>query len=318
MDQTILVTGAAGFAGSHLLDLLEQGPAPVVAWRRPGEALPAGRTGDELRWMSVELLDRRAVAAAVGDVRPSAVYHCAGAAHVGQSWDRTCDTLAINVLATFHLLDALRAHAVLARVLIPGSALVYKPSGATLDEGGTVGPSSPYGLSKLAQEMVGLRMAREDGLPVIVTRSFNHIGPRQHPSFFAASFARQVARIEAGLAEPVIRVGNLEARRDLTDVRDTVRAYRALVQCGRPGEVYNVCSGRAHRIGDILELLLAQARVPIRVAVDPALYRPNDTPIVVGSFRRLREELGWSPEIPIERSVGDLLRYWRDVTAASG
>jgi GDP-4-dehydro-6-deoxy-D-mannose reductase len=318
VDQTILVTGAAGFAGSHLLDLLERGPVPVVAWRRPGEALPVGRTGTELRWMSVELLDRDVVAAAIADVRPTAVYHCAGAAHVGQSWDRTYDTLAVNVLATYHLLAALRFNSPSARVLIPGSALVYRPSSAAIDEDGAIGPASPYGLSKLAQELVGLRMAREDGLPVVVTRSFNHLGPRQHPSFFAASFARQIARIEAGLAEPVMRVGNLEARRDFTDVRDTVRAYHALIERGRPGEVYNVCSGRAYRISEILDLLFALTRVPISVAVDPALFRPNDTPIVLGSFRRLHDELGWAPEIPIERTMEDLLRFWREATTTAG
>lgn len=318
MDQTILVTGAAGFAGSHLLDLLDQGPVPLVAWRRPGEPFPAGRTGDELRWMSIELLDRDAVADAVADVRPTAVYHCAGAAHVGQSWDRTYDTLATNLLGTYHLLRALRVNGLTARVLIPGSALVYKPSDSAITEDDPIGPASPYGLSKLAQEMIGLRMAREEGLPVVVTRSFNHVGPRQHPSFFAASFARQVARIEAGLAEPVMTVGNLETRRDLTDVRDTVRAYGALIERGRPGEVYNVCSGHAYRIREILDLLLARTRAPITINVDPALYRPNDTPVVLGSYRRLHDELGWAPEIPVERTVDDLLRYWRDVSVEAG
>jgi GDP-4-dehydro-6-deoxy-D-mannose reductase len=315
VEQTILVTGAAGFAGSHLLDLLERGAAPVVAWRRPGEPFPAGRTGDELTWMSVELLDRAAVAAAIAEVRPATVYHCAGAAHVGQSWERTRETLAVNLLATCHLLDALRLGGPPARVLIPGSALIYRMSDAAIDESGPIAPASPYALSKLAQEMAGLRAAREDGLPVVVTRSFNHVGPRQHPSFFASSFARQIARIEAGLAEPVMKVGNLDARRDLTDVRDTVRAYRVLVERGRPGEVYNVCSGRAYRIREILDVLLARARVPIDVAIDPVLYRPNDMPVVLGSYRRLRDELGWAPEIPIERTLDDLLGYWRAAVA---
>jgi len=311
VDQTILVTGAAGFAGSHLLDLLGRQPAPVVAWRRPEDPLPPGRTGAGPAWMILDMLDREAVVAAVADVAPAAVYHCAGAAHVGQSWDRTYDTLAVNLLATCHLLDALRLAGLRARVLIPGSALVYAMSDSAVDEGGRIAPASPYALSKLAQEMAGLRMAREEGLPVVVTRSFNHIGPRQHPSFFASSFARQIARIEAGLAPPTLKVGNLEARRDLTDVRDTVRAYRALVEGGRTGEVYNVCSGRAYRIQEILDWLLARARVPIAVSVDPALYRPNDMPVMLGSFRRLRDELGWAPEIPIEETLDDLLDYWR-------
>ena len=316
MDHTILVTGAAGFAGSHLLDLLEGGPARLVPWRRPAEPFPPGRTGDDLPWMSVELLDRDAVAAAVAEVRPDAVFHLAGAAHVGHAWDRTRDTLAANVLATHHLLVALRRAGLRPRVLITGSALVYRPSATALHEDDPLGPSSPYGVSKLAQELLGRRAAGDEGLPVIVTRPFNHVGPRQHPSFFTSSFARQIALIETGGAGAEMTVGNLEARRDLTDVRDTVRAYRALIERGRPGEVYNVCSGRAYRVGDILDRLLAKARVPISVRSDAALHRPNDTPLVAGSWQRIHRETGWEPVIPIERTLDDLLAYWRAAIAA--
>ncbi len=316
MNDTILVTGAAGFAGSHLLDLLGRERAPVVAWRRPGEPFPPGRTGNELPWMSVELLDRDAVVAAVARVRPAVVYHLAGAAHVGRSWERIHDTLAVNVLATHFLLEAIRQAGLHPRVLITGSAFVYRPAEEAFHEDSPLGPSSPYGLSKLAQETLGLRAAADDHLAVIVTRSFNHVGPRQQPSFFTSSFARQIAEAEAGRIEPEMTVGNLAARRDLTDVRDTVRAYRALVGRGRPGEVYNVCSGQAYRVGDILDRLLARSRVPIRVRRDAALYRPNDTPLVAGSWRRLHDDTGWAPEIPIDRTLDDLLDYWRAAIAA--
>ena len=253
VDRPVLVTGAAGFVGGHLLDLIEPSTPAIVAWRRPGEALPPAPTGRRCRWMDVELLDREAVRAAIDEIRPAAVYHLAGAAHAGSSWDRVALTLEVNVLGTHNLLSALARHPSGCRVLVPGSALVYAAQDRALTESDPILPGRPYGLSKLAQEMLALRAGREGGLGVIVTRSFNHIGPRQDASFFASSFARQIARIERGLDEPVMRVGNLDARRDLTDVRDTVAAYRALVETGRAGTVFNVCSGRAYRVQEILD-----------------------------------------------------------------
>jgi len=164
--------------------------------------------------------------------------------------------------------------------------------------------------------MTGAHAVLEQGLPVVLTRSFNHIGPRQAPSFFASSVARQIARVEHGLAEPVLEVGNLEGRRDLTDVRDTVQAYQAIAERGVPGRVYNVCSGQAYRIGDILDALLSRASTPIAVRPDPARYRPHDAPLVVGDRSRLTDELGWTPRIPIEQTLTDLLDHWRRVVGA--
>jgi GDP-4-dehydro-6-deoxy-D-mannose reductase len=307
----VLVTGAAGFAGSHLLDQLEQTTAEVVAWRRPEDRLPAGRTGQELRWMALDMLDRDAVRAAIADVCPTVIYHCAGAAHVGASWTRSRETLAINALGTHHLIDAVRRARLSPRILVPGSAMIYRDLDRAIREDDPLGPQSPYGISKLAQEMLGARAVAEDGIDVLLTRSFNHVGPRQDPAFFAAGFARQIATIEAGLAEPVIAVGNLSARRDLTDVRDTVRAYRVLVERGRPGVFYNVCSGEARAIADVLALMLSAATVSIQVHVDPARYRPHDAPLVLGDPTRIRTETGWAPEIPLEQSIRDLLDFSR-------
>jgi GDP-4-dehydro-6-deoxy-D-mannose reductase len=166
--------------------------------------------------------------------------------------------------------------------------------------------------------MTGAHAALEQGLPVVLTRSFNHIGPRQDASFFASSVARQVARIEHGLAEPVLETGNLEGRRDLTDVRDTVRAYQAIAERGVPGRIYNVCSGQAHRIGDVLDALLSRSSVAIAVRRDPARYRPHDAPLVLGDRSRLTSELGWVPRIPIEQTLSDLLEHWRKVVRAGG
>jgi GDP-4-dehydro-6-deoxy-D-mannose reductase len=249
------------------------------------------------------------VRSAIARLRPSTVYHCAGAAHVGRAWERTEATFAINVRGTHNLLDALRRADIECRVLIPSSALVYQPVDRALREDDPLVPGSPYGLSKLAQEM----LASDAGprLHVMVARAFNHIGPRQSPMFAASAFAQRIADIERGRSEPTVSVGNLDARRDLTDVRDTVRAYRLILERADAGEVFNVCSGVAIAIRDLLDILIARARVPVRVEVDPARYRPNDTPELLGDARRIRERLGWAPRIHIDRTIDDLLEYWR-------
>jgi GDP-4-dehydro-6-deoxy-D-mannose reductase len=195
-------------------------------------------------------------------------------------------------------------------VLIPGSALVYASADEALTEAHALKPGSPYGLSKLAQEMLACHS--HGATTVTVARAFNHFGPRQDPYFAASGFARRIADIERGRWPAEIAVGNLDARRDLTDVRDTVRAYTLIAERGQPGRPYNVCSGRAITIRALLDLLLAHARVPVAVKVDPARLRPNDTPLLLGDPTRLREELGWQPEIAIEQTIDDLLEYWRD------
>ena len=306
MPSPTLVTGAAGFAGSHLLELLQSDAPPIVAWHRPGGTPPhlGGVT-----WEAVDLLDAEAVHASIGRLRPALVYHCAGAAHVGRSFDNTVSTLAINVRATHYLLDALERASVPARVLIPSSATIYAQANRALVEDDPLLPSSPYGLSKLAQELLGTRAG--DGVRVGIARAFNHVGPRQDPLFAASGFARRIADIEQGRWEPEISVGNLDAQRDLMDVRDTVRAYKLILERGEPGRPYNVCTGRAVVIRDLLDMMIARAKVRVRVTVDPKRYRPNDTPLLLGDPTRLQSELGWKPEIPLERTIDDLLTYWR-------
>jgi GDP-4-dehydro-6-deoxy-D-mannose reductase len=302
-----LVTGAAGFAGSHLVEhLLERGDE-VAAWSNPsGRAAPHG--DERVRWQAVDLLDRETVRREIESLRPAAVYHLAGLADVHASWTKPERALRVNALGTSHLLDAVAGAGLECPVLVTGSALVYQQSLEAISEDSAIGPSSPYGLSKLAQEM----LTASASLPrVLIARPFNHAGPQQSDAYVTSSFARQIADAEAGRREPVLRVGNLESRRDITDVRDTVRAYRAMMERGAARRPYNVCSGTAYLIRDLLESLLALARVSMRVETDPARMRPSDNPVVLGDNSRIRNEVGWTPEIGIEQTLTDLLAYWR-------
>ena len=306
-----LVTGATGFAGGHLLDHLLEDEPTVAAWAHVRGRETHLATDARVLWNSVDLLDRDAVARALVDLQPSAVYHCAGIAHVGESWSKPLIALSVNVLGTHHLLEGVRHAGLDCPVLVIGSALVYRPSMNVLREEDPIGPSDPYGVSKLAQEMLA---ARAGDAAIFIVRPFNHAGPRQSSAFVTSSFARQIAEIEAGTREPVIRVGNLDSKRDITDVRDTVRAYRLVVQHGRPGRPYNVCSGQAYRVRDLLDVLTGRSATPIRVEIDPARLRPSDNPIIAGDRSRIMAETGWQPRIPIDRTLEDLLHYWRRQT----
>ena len=311
MDHTsTLITGAAGFAGRHLLAHLQAAghPGRLVAWSR--QHAPTDR-GDHVEWQQVDVTVRDDVANRIKDMRPDAVFHLAGSPHVGQSWRDAWEPLKTNVIGTHCLLDAIRVHQQRCRVLVVTSAMIYKPSGEPLDEDAPVGPASPYGFSKLAQDQLALNAALEDHLDVVVARPFNHVGPGQDPSFVLSSFAKQIALIEAGLSPPEIHVGNLDAERDVTDVRDVVDAYVRLLAAGTAGRAYNICSGRTHRVGDLLDRLLAMSRVPVTRIIDPARLRPNDMPRLVGKSERLQSELGWKPERDIDATLSDTLEYWR-------
>ncbi len=307
------MTGATGFAGSHLVDSLVADGMAVAAWSNPG-GRPLPTTADaRVAWRGVDLLDAPAVARALAELRPAVVYHCAGVPHVAESWANPSHALQVNVLGTHHLLEGLRTSGHACPVLIACSALVYRNSTSAHREDDPIGPSTPYAVSKLAQEMLGARAA---DLPAYLARPFNHAGPRQSHDFVTSSFAKQIAEIEAGLAAPVLRVGNLSSRRDITDVRDTVRAYRLIVERGRPRRPYNVCAGRAYAIGDLLTILVEMSPSRVRLEEDPARMRPSDTPVLLGDRSRIGAEAGWEPEIPIERTLADLLEYWRRATAA--
>jgi GDP-4-dehydro-6-deoxy-D-mannose reductase len=307
-----LITGATGFAGGHLLDRLAE-RAEIVAWHRPGS--PARRHGRHLTWRPVDLLDRAAVSHAIEDVRPSRIYHVAGAPRVDTTPDGIVPQLRTNVMGTHHLLEAVRRLDRPCRVLVVSSGLVYQPGDRPLAEDAPCIPANPYGVSKLAQDQRSLNAWKDDGIDVVVARPFTHIGPRQDPSFSISSFARQIALIEGGRARSPIQVGNLNPRRDLTDVRDVVAAYELLMDKGAPGRPYNICSGVPLRIGDVLEQLIALSKVPVEVVVDPDRLRAADPAALIGDPSRIRSEIGWRPGMALARTLRDTINWWRQEAA---
>ena len=304
----VLVTGAGGFAGSHLVEQLA-GSADLVGWSR---SEPPQDVAHLARWQRVDILDREQVDAAIRDLRPDWIFHCAGLPNVAASWSDTAAPLAVNVLGTQRVIDAAARLGRPCRILVTGSAQVYATSVDPIDEDHALAPASPYALSKLAQEQLALR-STGGGVAVFVTRSFNHTGPRQKPDFLAPSVARQIALIERGAQEPVIKVGNLEPQRDILDVRDAVRAYVAIVMKARPGAVYNVASGVGRPVQAVVDALVSRARVPIRIEQDPSRFRPSDIPVLIGNPSRLTGATGWRPEISFDQMVDDLLTHWRGV-----
>ena len=305
-DSVVLVTGAGGFAGGHLIELLA-GSADLVGWSR---TQPPPEIAALAKWQRVDILDREQVTDTIAMLRPDSIFHCAGLPHVAESWADTAAPLATNVLGTHRLIEAVERVGARCRIVVTGSAQVYAPSNEPIAEDDRIAPSSPYALSKLAQEQLALR-SNSDTVAIIVTRPFNHTGPRQKPSFLAPSVARQIVMIERGLLEPVLKVGNLEPSRDIMDVRDAVRAYAALMKTGTPGTIYNVASGVARPVRSIVEALVSRARVPVRIEQDPSRIRPSDVPVLAGNPRRLKQSTGWSPQVSFEKMVDDLLEYWR-------
>jgi GDP-4-dehydro-6-deoxy-D-mannose reductase len=308
MAHSILVTGATGFVGSHLLDRLAD-HTELAGWYRPD-----GRQPDRSRaiqWHPVDVLDAAAVRDSIDQVSPTRIYHLAGAPLVGASAATVVPQLRANALGTHHVLEAVRRLGLTCRVLVVSSAQIYQAGDEAISETAPLVPTSPYGLSKLAADQIALRAAEEDALDVVVARPFNHAGPRQGPDFVVSSFARQIALIEAGKLPPVIHVGNLSARRDLTDVRDVVDAYLRMMDSGQRGRPYNICSGRAWRVSDLLDELRHLSSVEVNVEVDQSLLRPIDAPVLQGDAARARAELGWTPRIPVERLLRDTLDWWR-------
>ena len=290
-----LVTGGKGFVGSWL-----------------GAHLRA--CGDEVCVIDheVDVTDAGAVRAAVLDAAPDAIYHLAALTHVGRSWDEPAAVLQVNAVGTLHVLEAARAADPSPRVLLVSSAEVYgvvAPGDLPVTEAAPLAPVTPYAASKVAAEYLGVQAHLAHGLAVVRVRPFNHVGPGQASGFVVPSLAERIVEARRSGTRQM-GVGNLSAERDLTDVRDVVRAYRLLVERGVPGEAYNVCTGRARSIRSLAERMLELAGADLELVTDPALVRPVDVPVVCGDPTKLHSVTGWSPAIDLDQTLRDVLEEW--------
>jgi GDP-4-dehydro-6-deoxy-D-mannose reductase len=308
-----LITGITGFAGGHLAEiLLERGHQVFGVARDEGAGLQYLNPG--ISPVIADLQHPAIIEQLLNEVQPDALYHLAGQAFVPTSWSDPWDTLANNIRPQLNILQAMVNQKSSARLLIVASNQVYghvETSQMPVDEETPLRPDNPYGVSKVAQDILGLQYHLSHGLDIIRVRPFNHIGPRQSPVFVASSFARQIAWIEAGLSEPVIKVGNLEARRDFTDVIDVMQAYALLVEQGQAGEAYNIGTGQAYSIQYLLDTLLGYTNLSIKIEQEPDRMRPSDISIIYADNSKLRATTGWEPTISFENSLRRVLDYWR-------
>ncbi len=319
----VLITGITGFAGSHLAEyILAHHPDVEVygtyRWRSRMDNIR--HLLDRIRLIECDLTDAAAVYWTLRDVRPDWIFHLAAQSFVPTSWKLPAETFAVNVTAQIHIFEACRALNLNPRIQIAGSSEEYgmvHPDEVPIRETNPLRPLSPYAVSKVAQDLLGYQYHMSYRMHIIRTRGFNHTGPRRGEVFVISNFAKQIAEIEAGLRPPVIHVGNLDAIRDFTDVRDMVRGYWLALANGEPGEVYNIASGVGRKIRDVLDALLRMANRPIDVQVDPSRLRPSDVPILIGDASKFRAITGWQPEIPFERTLEDTLNYWRERVRAS-
>jgi GDP-4-dehydro-6-deoxy-D-mannose reductase len=312
-----LITGITGFAGSHLADyLLAEHPDVEVhgtyRWRSRTENI--AHLGDRIHLVEADLRDYTSMRAALDEVRPDYVFHLAAQSFVPSSWRSPAETLSTNIGGQTHLFEAVRSLGLDPIIQIACSSEEYglvRPDETPIREDNPLRPLSPYAVSKVGQDFLAYQYHQSYGLKAVRTRGFNHTGPRRGDVFVTSNFAKQLAGIEAGLREPKIRVGNLDAVRDFTDVRDMVRAYWLTVTKATPGEVYNIASGKGITIRDLLDRLIALCAVPVEIEVDPARLRPSDVEILVGDNSKFRQATGWEPVIPFDQTLGDTLDYWR-------
>lgn len=308
----ILITGIGGFVGKYLMEALLVRGEEVHGTTMPGELFDDSR----ITLHTLEITNKENVGDVIRKICPDQIYHLAGQSSVGLSWKDPSLTVMTNVVGTINLLDAIRETNINTKVLIIGSSDQYgrvKPEDCPLCEEQPLNPQSPYATSKKAQEEIAKQYVQAHNMKIIMARAFNHIGPGQKRGFVIADFASQIAEIEKGLKEPILRVGNLDAKRDFNDVRDIVDAYIILMDRGRTGEVYNVGSGKAHSVREMLERLLVLANVPISVEQVSDKIRPSDIPLVQCDNSKIVRDMGWQMSYSLEKTLEDTLNYWRSI-----
>ena len=311
-----LITGITGFVGSYLAEfLLAQGIEVygIARWRSKLDNIVHFK--DNLNLLEADMRDGHSIARAVEESAPDYIFHLASQSFVPMSWRAPADTMETNAIGTIHLLEAVRQSKCDPVVQIAGSSeeygMVY-PDELPIRETNPLRPLSPYSVSKVAEDRLGYQYHMSYGLKTVITRAFNHTGPRRGDVFATSNFAKQVTEIEKGLKEPVMYVGNLNAKRDFSDVRDIVKAYWLAATKCEYGEVYNICSEKARTIQSVLNLLLRMTDKKVEIKQDPARMRPSDVEVLQGDCSKFKEKTGWKPEIPFEKTMEDLLNYWRE------
>lgn len=307
-----LIIGGTGFVGTYLAAHLCSLGHKVAVTKLPGERDDSAV--QTVTTFALDILKKDAVLQLINDTNPDWIFHLAAQSSVADSWKNPGLTADVNVRGSIHVLEAVRSQKKKIRVLLVGSGEEYGkilPNEIPVREDHAVKPGNIYAVTKACQNQIGAVYAQAYRMDIVMVRAFNHIGPRQAPCFVVPDFCRQAAEIEAGLKEPAIDTGNLEAKRDFTDVRDIVRAYALLMQKGEAGETYNVGSGHAVRIGDLLEMVLAQTAVSVCVKEDPDKIRPLDVPVIEADISKIQRITGWMPEISLEQTVSEVLEEWR-------
>lgn len=316
MKKKALVTGLTGFVGSHMGEfLLKEGfdVYGIARWRSKKEHME--NLDGKVTILEADLLDAHSLDQLMLSVRPDYIFHLAAQSFVPASWTSPSATMEVNVVGSTNLFEAVRKNQLDPGIQIACSSEEYGlvlPEETPIKEDNPLRPLSPYGVSKVAMDYLGYQYHQSYGMKIYRTRGFNHTGPRRGEVFAESSFAKQIAEIEKGKKEPVIYVGNLEAIRDYTDARDMVRGYFMAVTKGEPGEVYNICTGEGHKIKDVLDLLLSFSKIKITVKQDPKRMRPSDVELLLGDNSKFVKQTGWKPEIPFEKTMKDLLDYWRE------